>query len=437
MKDLLPTKHRDDPAILALAIPALGSLAIDPLVSLVDTAFVGQLGTAPLGALGVNSAVFAFTFLIFNFLAYGTTPQISRALGRDEHQEAGRIVVQALTLATLVGAMATAALLLFAGPILSLMGATGDLAEPAATYLKIRAFAGPAVLIILASNGAFRGHQDTKTPLYVGIAFNLINLVLDPLFIFGLGWGIAGAATATVIAQWAGALIFLWLLFFRHRQTFQIPLIIPRPAELVPLIQIGGHMLIRTGSLIATMTFATAVAARLGVIEVAAHQVTYQLWGFLALVVDSLAIAAQTLLARHIGSDDPRAARRVGNRLLQWGLAVGIALGLLFWLARPHLAPLFTDDPQTTALITTTLIFVVVLQPLNGLVFVWDGLFIGLEAFRYLAITMVIAAIITAGLLGATLWFDWGLIGVWWAITAMMLIRLVSLGLPWLTSRVP
>ena len=437
MKELLPTRHRHDKAILALAIPALGSLAIDPLVSLVDTAFVGQLGTAELGALGVNAAVFAFTFLIFNFLAYGTTPQISRAVGRGDGEAAGRIVTQALTLAVAVGCLATAALLIFTESILGLMGATGPLAEPAATYLRIRAFAGPAVLVILASNGAFRGYQDTKTPLIVAVIFNLINLVLDPILIFGVGWGIAGAAAATVIAQWTGALVFLWLLLVRHRETFQVQLVVPRPSELLPLIQIGGHMLIRTGSLIATMTFATAVAARIGVVEVAAHQVSYQLWGFLALVVDSLAIAAQALLARHIGEDAPEVAREVGNRILQWGLAVGVLLALIFLMARPILPGLFTDDPETLTLILTILIFVVVLQPINGLVFVWDGLFMGLEAFRYLAITMVLAAVVASALLVATLMLGWGLVGVWFAITAMMIVRLLSLGLPWIFGRVP
>ncbi len=437
MKKYPPGNHRHDGAIMALAIPAVGSLAIDPLVSVVDTAFVGQLGTAELGALGINSALFALSFLIFNFLAYGTTPRIGRAIGRDDHKEAGRVVVQALSLAVVLGSMMTAILLVFTEPILALMGAEDELATPARTYLTIRAFAGPAVLIILASNGAFRGYQDTKTPLAVAALFNLINLVLDPILIFGLGWGIAGAAAATLIAQWTGAALFLWLLLVRHRKTFGIHLVAPRPSEMLPLIKVGGHLLLRTASLVATMTLATAVAARIGIVEVAAHQVAYQLWGFLALIVDALAVAGQALLSRYIGEQSPREARAVGNRLLQWGLAVGVVLALLFWLASPYLPALFTDDADTLALIATIFVFVAILQPLNGLVFVWDGLFMGAEAFRFLAVTMVISAAVGSGLLIAALTLGWGLIGVWWAITAMMLTRLLTLSIPWILRRVP
>ncbi len=437
MKHLLPMQHRHDRSIMALAIPALGSLAIDPLVSLVDTAFVGRLGTAQLGALGVNSAIFALAFLVFNFLAYGTTPKIGRALGRGDQEAAGRTVIQALCLAVIIGICVTAALLSFSEPILRAMGATGELAQPAQTYLHIRAFAGPAVLLIIAGNGAFRGFQDTRTPFVISAIFNLVNLILDPILIFGVGWGIAGAAAATVIAQWLGAAIFLWLLLVRHRKEFGIPLVIPRPSQMIPLIQIGGHLLLRTGALVATMTLATAIAARIGVVEVAAHQVAYQSWGFLALIVDSLAVAGQALLSRFIGGRSPDEARDVGNRLLQWGLAIGVILGLLFWIARPYLPALFTTDPETIAYVLAIFAFVAILQPINGLVFVWDGLYMGAEAFRYLAITMVLSAVVGAGLLIATLVYEWGLTGVWWSITAMMLSRLVTLALPWYLGRVP
>lgn len=431
MKHLLPLKHRHDRAILGLAIPAVGSLAIDPLISLIDTAFVGRLGAAELGALGVNSAVFAFTFVIFNFLAYGTTPQIGRAVGRGDREQAGRITLQALSLALIVGTVATAALLLLAKPILGLMGATGPLFEPAYTYLSIRAFAGPAVLIMTAAHGVYRGFQDTKTPFYVSILLNLINLILDPLLIFVLGFGIAGAAAATLIAQWTAALVFLWLILVRHRDTFAVPRILPRLSELLPLLQVGGHLLIRTGSLIATMTLATAIATRLGIVEVAAHQVAYQLWGFLALILDALAVAGQALLARYIGEGAPQEARAAGNRLLQWGLGIGLILGALFWLSRNILPALFTNDPATIAAVVPIFTFVAVLQPINGLVFVWDGLFMGAQSFRYLARAMVISAAVAVPLLFATLYFGWGLAGVWWAITAMMLTRTLTLAIPW------
>jgi len=183
------TAARLDRDILRLAVPALGALAADPLVSMVDTVFVGRLGVVPLAALGVNTSIFAMSFIVFNFLAYGTTPMVARAVGRGDRTGAGDVVVQALLLAVVVGGVATLMLEALAGPIVALMGAGPDLREPALSYLRIRALAGPAVLLVTAGHGAFRGYQDMRTPLLVTLALNVVNLALDPLFIFGFGWG--------------------------------------------------------------------------------------------------------------------------------------------------------------------------------------------------------------------------------------------------------
>lgn len=425
MTSILRSPH--DKAILGLAIPALGGLAVDPLVSLVDTAFVGQLGTVPLAALGINASLFAFTFVVFNFLAYGTTPRVGRAYGAGDLDSAGRAVVQALTLAVVAGAAALALLELFAPALLGLMGATGELREPALAYLRIRALAGPAVLIITAGRGAFRGFQDTRTPLFVIIGMNLVNLILDPLLIFGAGWGLVGAAVATAVAQWAGALVFIWLLLFRKREEFGVRLALPTLGELLPFLSIGSNLLIRTGALVGTMTVATAVAARVGIVEVAAHQVANQMWMFMALAIDALAVAGQALVSRHIGEGSPQTARAISNRLLVLGLAFGIALGATFWLLRPFLPALFSDDPETIAMVMEIFVFVALLQPLNGVVFVWDGIFMGTEDFRFLAVAMVLSAACALGILVAVVPMGWGLHGVWWGITALMGTRIVTL----------
>ena len=424
-----------DREILRLAVPALAGLAADPLVSLIDTAFVGQLGRVPLGALGVNASIFSMTFVVFNFLAYGTTPRVGRAVGDGDRAAAGRAVGRALTLALLAGGVALVALQLLAEPVLRLMGASAELMGPALAYLRIRAMAGPAVLLITASHGAFRGYQDTRTPMYVTIGFNIVNASLDPLFIFGFGWGLAGAAAATAIAQWIGALVFLGLLLGVRREELGVPLAWPSLRSLVPFLKVGRDLLLRTGSLVGTMTLATAVAARVGVTAVAAHQVAHQLWLFLALVVDALAVAAQALVSKHLGADDPDAARAVSDRLVQWGLAVGVALGVGFFLLRPVLPHFFTDDPATVRALLDVYLFVALLQPLNGLVFVGDGIYMGAEAFPYLAKAMIGTALVAAAVLGLVLPMGWGLRGVWGGIATLMAGRLLTLGVPYLRGR--
>ncbi len=422
-----------DRRILALALPALGALAADPLVSIVDTAFVGRLGVVPLAALGVNASIFSLAFVVFNFLAYGTTPMIARAIARGDRTRAGDLPVQAIALALIAGVGALIALQLGAEVALTAMGADGELKEPALTYLRIRALAGPAVLLITAGHGVFRGWQDTRTPLIVTLGLNAVNLVLDPLLIFGLGWGLAGAAVATVVAQWAGAAVFCWLILVRRREQLGVRLHRPRLRDLAPLVRVGGALLVRTLSLIATLTLATATATRLGVRAVAAHQVAMQLWLLLALVVDALAVAAQAM----VGGADRGEARRIARRLLVWAAIVGLVLAALFAVARPWLPLLFTDDPAALQRVDDLLPFIIWMQPLNALVFVWDGIFMGAEDFRYLAIQMVVSGAIAAALLLLVVPLGWGLSGVWWAIVALMATRAVTLGARYARGRVP
>src|SRR5690606_1375600 len=266
--------------------------------------------------------------LVFNFLAYGTTPLVARAVGEGDRERAGRLAVEALTLAVVAGVIAVAALQLLAVPIVRAMGASGELVGPTLEYLRIRALAGPAVLIITASHGIFRGWQDTRTPLNVSIGLNLVNLVLDPILIFGAGWGIRGAAIATVIAQWAGAAWFLWLIFVRRREALGVRPLVRRVRDLLPFMRIGGALVVRTFSLVGTMSIATAVATRVGTLAVAAHLVASQLWLLLALVVDALAVAGQAMVGRLRGEGERVEAMRAADRLLAWGLGVGLLLAL-------------------------------------------------------------------------------------------------------------
>ncbi len=424
-----------DRDILRLALPALGALAADPLVSMVDTVFVGRLGVVPLAALGVNTAIFALSFVVFNFLAYGTTPMVARAVGRGDRTAAGDVVMQALLLAALVGGGATLLLEVLAVPIVTLMGAGPDLREPALEYLRIRALAGAAVLFVTAGHGAFRGYQDTRTPLLVTLGLNAVNLVLDPLFIFVLGWGLRGAALATLVAQWFGALWFIHLLLRTRREELGIVPRLPRLAEIRPFLRVGGELALRTLALIGTLTLATAIATRVGTVEVAAHQVATQVWLLLAMIVDSLAVAAQAMVAGFRGAGDPAMARRASNRLLVWGLASGLVLGGIFYLLAPVLPRAFTNEPEVLAAVAGIFPFIVAMQPLNAIVFVWDGVFMGAEQFRFLAVQMGLAAACAALILLLVLPMGWGLAGVWWGIVALMVVRALSLGLRYRDAR--
>ena len=406
-----------DRRILALAIPALGALAAEPLLSLVDTAYVSRLGVAELGALGVNGAIFGFTFVIFNFLAYATTPLVAQALGRDDEPQAAQVVGRALWLAASLGVVTSMGMLLGARGLLKLMQATAEVTEPALSYLRIKALAAPAVLIITAAQGAFRGFQDNRTPLKVVVAANVANAVIDPLLIFGLGWGIAGAALGSVIGQWGGA---LWFLVLLRRKIGRLGLRIPRWRELSGLATAGGVLTVRTLFLVTALAIGTAVTADTSTSALAAHQVVRETWFLTAMLVDGLAIAAQAMIADQVGRNNHVGVRLVTRRLLFWGGAVGVALTGAWFLGAQFLANAFAPDPAVGSLISEAARIAGVMAPLAAIVWVLDGVYLGQLRLRILAMSTAAGAL--AGIVGffLTTRFDWGLPGVWWSIAALV-----------------
>jgi len=427
MREAFRLRSGHDRLIAALAVPALGSLIADPLLTLVDTAFVGRIGSDSLSALGVATAVFGVAFFLFNFLEYGTTAEVARAVGADDAATAGRATVTSLVLATGIGIGVTVILVVGAGALAGVMGASGNVRSEAVTYISIRAFAVPGVLIVRAAHGAYRGYQDTTTPFLATLGINGLNLLLDPILIFGLDMGVAGAAWATLAAQWAGALLFLALLW-RGRGRYGLEGARPVVAEVRRYLRAGRDLAVRSGALLTAMTFGTAVATRVSDEAIAAHQVLFQVFIFLALSVDALAIAAQALVGKQFGSGDRSQLLEVADRMLAMGVAVGFGLAAILAALEPFLGGWFTDDPAVLATMGEAYWLLVLMQPAAAVAFVWDGVFIGAGDFGFLAAAMVVSSGLSVVLLALVLPFGWGLPGVWWALIALMVGRILTLG---------
>ena len=415
-----------DRAIAALAIPALGTLAIDPFVSIVDTAWVGRLGTGPLASLAIASAVFMAIFSIFNFVHATVTPLVAGEVGKGNIPRAGSIATGSIVTTAAIGIVVAIIAILLAEPLTSIFGGEPSVLADATAYLRIRFLALPAVLVAMAGHGIYRGHSDTKTPLYVAIGMNLINLVLDPVLIFVLHLGVEGAAWATVIAQVVAAGWFLVLIFGRDRHRLGTDRREKGIGSLPigKIIGAGWPMMIRSAALLFAISATTVAASRISTQAVAAHQIAMQVWLFLAFALDSLAIAAMAMIGTDLGAGDARAARAVGNRLLAIGLMTGIGLSVLLLVTAPLVGSIFTSDPDVLDGLSSIYMFVVVLQPLTALVYVWDGIGIGASAFRFLAASMVASSLLTVIALVA---FGDTLVGVWVAIAALTVSRLVAL----------
>lgn len=456
-------RRRHDREILALALPAFGALVAEPLFVMADSAVVGHLGTAQLAGLGVAAALLTTAVNIFVFLAYATTAAVARRVGAGDLPAAIRQGVDGIWLALLLGALVIAVVLPVGPALVDLFGASPTAAPYATTYLRISSLGIPAMLMVLAATGVLRGLQDTRTPLYVAVGGFAANAGLNVGLVYGAGLGIAGSAWGTVIAQNGMAAVYLWVVIRgARRHTMRTgagtearseagpagtkasteagsgergalwALLRPDLAGIRACATAGVPLLIRTLSLRAVLLIATAVAAGLGDIAIAAHQITLTVWTLLAFALDAIAIAGQAIIGRYLGADDPEGARAACRRMIEWGVACGIVLGLLVTLARPLIGPLFTSDPAVRDALTSALLVVALAQPVCGIVFVLDGVLMGAGDGPYLAWSMLGTLAVFAPVALAVPALGWGLTALWWAMTLMMLTRLAGL---WLRAR--
>ncbi|MDQ0951061.1 putative MATE family efflux protein [Streptomyces phaeochromogenes] len=423
-------RRRHDREIVALAVPAFGALIAEPLFLMVDTAIVGHLGTAQLAGLGIASALLLTAVSIFVFLAYATTAAVARRVGAGDLQAAIRQGMDGIWLALLLGAAVIAVVLPTAPALVELFGASDTAAPYATTYLRISALGIPAMLVVLAATGVLRGLQDTRTPLYVAIAGFVANGALNAGLVYGADLGIAGSAWGTVIAQYGMAAVYL-LVVVRGARKHGASLR-PDAAGIRACAQAGAPLLVRTLSLRAILMIATAVAARLGDADVAAHQIILSLWSLLAFALDAIAIAGQAIIGRYLGAGDAQGAREACRRMVEWGIAVGVVLGGLVILSRPLFLPLFTSDSVVHDTALPALLMVALSQPICGIVFVLDGVLMGAGDGPYLAWAMILTLAVFAPVALLVPVFGGGLTAVWGAMTLMMTVRMLTL---WLRTR--
>lgn len=446
--------------ILALAVPALGSLIAEPIFLIVDSAMVGHLGVTALAGLGIGGAVLQTVVGLMVFLAYSTTPAVARRVGAGDMRAAVAAGVNGMWLALALGAILAVAGYLATPLIVTAFGAPDAVAEAAETYLGISMWGLPAMLIVFAATGLLRGLQDTVTPLWIAVLGFAANAALNAVFIYGLGWGIGGSATGTVVAQWGMVAVYALIvgrLARRHRAA-----IAPRREGMRSSARSGGWLFLRTVSLRVGLLLTVAVATSLGTAELAGWQIVFTVATTATFAMDALAIAAQALIGRSLGEGSAwaeqapeaedaleaahRGVRRVVARTLAWGAWFGVLCGGLIAGCSGVIGLLFTSDHAMAALAMPALIVMGVLQPLAGLVYVLDGVLMGAGDARYLAIVGAVNLIPFVPYLAILAWLRptgaWGLVALTAGFFAILMgMRFVTMarrirGSEWLRQRV-
>ncbi|RSZ61751.1 MATE family efflux transporter [Corynebacterium hylobatis] len=406
--------------IFALALPALGVLSATPLYLLLDTAVIGRLGAAELAALAVGTTVQSTVTTQLTFLSYGTTARASRLYGSGKREEAVAEGVQATWVGLGVGLVIAAAIWVLAEPIALALSGDAATAAASAQWLHIAAFAIPLTLVVMAGNGWLRGVQDTRRPLWFTLAGVIPGAVLIPVLVGQ--FGLPGSAVANVIGVAITTACFLIALAREHRGGWR-----PRWSIMRRQLVMGRDLILRSMSFQVAFVSAAAVAARFGTSSLAAHQIMLQLWNFITLVLDSLAIAAQALTGAALGRGTVGIAKQVGQRVTVYSLIFAGALGAVFALGAGVIPRLFTTDTSVLDTIAGPWWLMIIMIILGGAVFALDGVLLGAGDAAFLR-TITIASVVFGFLPGVWISFavDGGLTGIWLGLLAFIIIRLVA-----------
>lgn len=409
------------------------AIASEPLFLLADTAMIGRLGVEPLAARAIGGSLIGGIYWIFAFLIFGTTTLVGYHRGTNEPEICGEICVHALFLAAVGGVAVSILGILFAPELYLWMGAGPDVLAEGATYFRIRVAGTPFTFLFFACVGFLRGIQDTRTPMVIAFAVNGLNVVLDYLLIYGgIGlpaMGLRGAAIAMLVSQILAGGICLGIVFFSsYTSRYRLNRWRLDARRLVSLSRIGRDLAVRTGALRFSLVFATGTVARMGTVTLSSHEIALQLFLLSSDTIDGIAVAGQTLAAKHLGGRRPDAAYRMGKILLLCGGAAGLIFCAAYLLLKEPLISMFTRSPEVVGTLGVAIfVLLAAFQPVNGLVFASDGFLLGVHDTRYLMWAMLAGALgIFVPIAWLSLQFEWGLPGVWIGLSLLMAWRLAT-----------
>jgi len=417
-----PFTKKPHRTLLILSFPVLLSMTAEPLTALIDTAFVASLGSVSLAALGVGTTALSSLFWIFNFLNIGAQTEVAQSDGKGHPEKASDIASLSLTMAIGFGLMLILLILPNANWLATLMGASGDVQAEAVNYMQIRAYGAPAVLLMMVTFGVLRGLQDMRTPLWIALGMNALNILLDWMMIFGNGpfpaMGVAGSALASTISQWLGALVGVIIVASKLGLSFSFAF-----TDIKRLLSVGGDLFVRTGLLTFFLAFTTRAATQIGADAGAAHQAIRQIFLFTSLSLDAYASTVQSLVGYFVGRDSLAWAKNVVRVGAKWSLWTGFALGALMWFGREIVIDILVPASAIGVFLPAWAISSLS-QPINSIAFLTDGAHWGTGDFRFLRNAMIVS--VTIGLIGV--WLvdvsaPRALMGIWIAVSALAISR--------------
>ena len=391
--------------ILGLALPNIVTNITVPLLGMVDMAIVGHLSGAHVSAIVVGSSIFNLIYWNFGFLRMGTSGLTAQAFGAERWKDSLKILLQACTIALVIALLiislqwpiAEASKVIFRSDPSNGPGVM----DLALTYFFVRVWAAPATLGLYAIKGWFIGMQDSKTPMWIAIALNCVNILASLFFVMVLHWDIFGVALGTVIANYAG--LALGIVFLRRKLRRDNHLSSYRLINLTTLqealhweemrrfFKVNGDVFLRTVCLSAVFTFITAASGRISENIRAVDGILMMFFTLFSYIMDGFAYAGESLVGRHIGARQLRHLKLAVRLLIVWGLALTVVFTGIYAAFGEEILHIFTDKEEVIAAAGDYMTWVLVIPVCGFAAFLFDGIFIGATATRTMRNAMFVA----------------------------------------------
>ncbi|MBR1889032.1 MAG: MATE family efflux transporter [Alloprevotella sp.] len=413
--------------ILNIALPSIVSTLTVPLLGLVDLGLSGHLGrTEDIGAIAVGATIFNLLYWLFAFLRMGTGGMTSQASGRNDHKALLENLVRPLTLALLCAGL----IVLLQRPIeylaFWLIGPSAEVAHSVSVYYRILIYGAPALLATYCFAGWFLGVQNAHIPMIVSIAQNLINILISVWFVTGFGWGVAGIAWGTLIAQYMAFLMYLtaWIISSCHLLVHWKDISILQHSKLMQFLRTNRDLFLRTLCMVTVQLGFTATGARLGDDTLAANAILFQFFTLFSYFMDGFAYAGESLGGFYIGAKNLPSLRVLTSNLFRWGWGITLIATLVYLICGDYLMHLLTDDLAVIDVAKRYFAFVLLIPVVSFAAFLYDGLFIGAVATREMFKVLFYAtmAFICVGVL---LFSTLGNYALWLAFIVFLLTRSV------------
>ena len=382
--------------ILQIALPSIVSNITVPLLGLIDAAIVGHLGAASyIGAIAVGGMLFNIIYWIFGFLRMGTSGMTSQAYGQKDEAETMRILARSMG----VGMLIALVLIILQYPIeriaFTLMKATPEVERLASLYFRICIWGAPAVLGLYSISGWCIGMQNSRFPMYVAITQNIVNILASLVLVYGFGMKIEGVAIGTLVAQYAGLLMAAWLWtshFKRLLPYIQLQTLLAKGA-IRRFFQVNRDIFFRTLCLVAVTMYFTSAGAAQGEVILAVNTLLMHFFTFFTYIMDGFAYAGEALVGKHLGANDRPALRQMVHQLFVWGIVLSLVFTLVYGIGGKVFLGLITNE-QSVITASSAYFYWVLAIPLAGFAaFLYDGIFIGATATRWMLYAMSIATI--------------------------------------------